>query len=293
MLKNLVYFGSAQFTADILESLIEAKIVNVVAVVTTPDKPVGRKQIVTPSSLALTAQKYNLPVYKPERLDEANLAHLKLLKPDLFLVVAYGQYFTESWLKAPALKTLNIHFSLLPKYRGSLCVSEPLKNGDLETGVTLMEMGQKLDAGPIIAQQKVFIDINDNVQTLTAKLTQATIPLLSTIYDLSSTISTPQDESLATFTPSFKTRTKKNAFIDFEVISQAQNGIGALQTNNFIRSQNPDPGAWTIINDKEIKLLQTTVKDNKLILESVQVAGKNPISWHQFLSGAKIPQNLS
>ncbi len=291
MLKNLVYFGSAQFTAEILESLIEAKIVNVVGVVTTPDRPVGRKQLITPSPLAKMAEGYSLPVYKPEKLDEANLAHLKLLKPDYFLVVAYGQYFPKAWLEAPTHKTLNIHFSLLPKYRGSLCVSEPLKNGDQETGVTLMEMGEKLDRGPIIAQQKVNIDTNDDVASLSTKLTESAKNLLLhdfVVYLDEGICATNQNETEATFTPSYKTRTKQNAFIDFDVVSGAISGTNALQIHNLIRSQNPDPGAWTIIDDKETKLLKTSFKDNKLVIDTIQVSGKNPISWKQFLSGAKI-----
>ncbi len=291
MLKNLVYFGSAQFTAEILQSLIEAKIVNIVAVVTTPDRPVGRKQLITPSPLAQMAEKYSLPVYKPEKLDEANLAHLKLLKPDYFLVVAYGQYFPKSWLETPSQKILNIHFSLLPKYRGALCVSEPLKNGDQQTGVTLMEMGEKLDQGPIIAQQKVKIDIDDNVINLSTKLTESAKNLLLhdfVVYLDEGITATPQNEAEATFTPSYKTRTKQNAFLDFDIISQALNGTNALPIHNLIRSQNPDPGAWTTINATEIKILKTSLKDNKLVIDTVQVSGKTPISWKQFLSGAKI-----
>jgi methionyl-tRNA formyltransferase len=301
MLKNIVYFGSAQFTADIFDALLEAKIVNIVAVVTTPDRPVGRKQIVTPSPLALAAEKYDLPVYKPEKLDEANLAHLRLLKPDIFLVVAYGQYFTESWLKTPSLATLNIHFSLLPKYRGSLCISEALKNGDEETGVTLMEMAAKLDAGNIIAQQKVKIDLGDNCDTLNKKLTTSAKQLLLhdfVVYLDGGLEAVPQNEALATITPSFKTKTRQNAFVSYEDLLDAMQGKNAITVHNFIRSQNPDPGAWTIVsksksvipakagihptNSTELKLLKTTIKKDKLVIESVQVPGKNPIPWSQF-----------
>lgn len=287
MLKNLVFFGSAQFTAEIFESLLEAKIVNIVAVVTTPDRPVGRKQIITPSPLAIAAEKYNLPIYKPESLDEANLAHLRLLKPDIFLVVAYGQYFNQEWLKAPTLKTLNIHFSLLPKYRGSLCISEALKNGDSETGVTLMEMGEKLDAGPIIAQQKVEIDIDDNNQSLNSKLTEKAKNLLLhdfVLYLDEGISSEAQNEQLATYTPSFKTKTRQNAFVEWQRI---QDSIDNKLTNseklalhNFIRSNNPNPGAWTIYNGLEMKIIKTSIKpNNDFSLKTIQFSGKNPAPW--------------
>lgn len=285
MLKNLVYFGSAQFTANILESLIEANIVNVVAVVTTPDMPIGRKQIITPSPLAQLAEKYNLPTYKPEKLDEPNLAHLKLLKPDIFLVVAYGQYFTKTWLEAPSVATLNIHFSLLPKYRGSLCVSEPIKNGDKETGVTLMEMGEKLDGGPIISQKIVNIEINDNVATLTEKLANSAKSLLTSDlpkYMIGEISSKPQNEDGVTYTPFVKTRSKQNAFVDFKIVSMALNGEESLKLHNLICSQNPDPGTWTIVDGKELKLLKTSIQNNRLVIETIQVAGKTPIPWKQF-----------
>ncbi len=290
MLKNLVYFGSAQFTADIFESLMEAKIVNIVAVVTTPDRPVGRKHLLTPSPLAQAAEKYNLPVYKPEKLDEANLAHLKLLKPDIFLVVAYGQYFNQNWLSTPTIATLNIHFSLLPKYRGALCISESLLNGDKETGVTLMEMGEKLDAGPIISQVKVPISEADNCLTLTGKLRDASKLLLKyelPIYLDGAVSAYPQDENRATYTASYKTKTRQNAYIEWEKIEKA------LQKNtpqdykwsvhNFIRSNNPEPGAWTTYNNQELKIIKTSlIIDNNFYLDIVQVPGKEPISWQQY-----------
>src|SRR5689334_3526216 len=137
--KKLIYFGSPDFAGQILETLLNHPDIDVVGVVTQPDKPLGRQQILTPSPVAQIADKHELPIFKPEKLDDNNLAHIKLLKPDLFLVVAYGKIIPQTWLNTPTLKTLNIHFSLLPKYRGALCVSEALKNGDLETGVTLME----------------------------------------------------------------------------------------------------------------------------------------------------------
>lgn len=284
-MKNLIYFGSAQFTADIFESLIESKIANIVAIVTTPDRPVGRKQVITPSPLAIAAEKYNLPVYKPEKLDDANLSHLKLLKPDIFLVVAYGQYFNQNWLTTPSISTLNIHFSLLPKYRGALCISQALLNGDTETGVTLMEMGEKLDAGDIISQETVSIDLQDDNASLNSKLSEKAKTLLIEklpLYLNGQITATPQDESQIINTPSYKTRTKQNAFIDYDVLQKAQNGHNALNTHNLVRSLNPDPGAWTAIDQKEVKILKTTIKNNQLVIEQVQVAGKNPISWTTF-----------
>ncbi len=292
MKPNLIYFGSPEFSALILESIIKTDLVNVVGVVTAPDKPTGRKLTLTPSPVAVLAGLYDLPVYKPSKLDDANLAHLCLLKPDIFLVVSYGKIIPSSYLSAPRLGTFNIHFSLLPKYRGALCISEAIKNEDSETGVTLMEMDALLDHGPIISQTKVSIDINDNTAILTTKLTQAAMQLLADKLPeiCAQTYSKKaQDESQVTFTPSHKTLTRQTAFIPFEKILIAQNGIDSSALHALIRSLNPDPGAWTKINDQEIKILDTSLDNGKLILNTVQLPGKSPISWKQYLQGHPLP----
>ncbi len=291
---NLIYFGSPEFSATILESVIKSDQVNVVGVVTTPDKPTGRSLTLTPSPVALLAETFDLPTYKPSKLDEANLAHLKLLKPDIFLVVSLGKIVPQSYLDTPKIGTFNLHFSLLPKYRGALCISEAIKNQDKTTGVTLMEMDELLDHGPIISQTEIPIDINDNTATLTTKLTQAAITLLADKLPeicAGSYPKTAQDETKAVFTPSHRTLTRQTAFIPFEKILIAQNGTDSPSIHALIRSLNPDPGAWTEIplaSDQEaiqIKLIDTSLIENKLVLNTVQLSGKSPISWKQFLQG--------
>lgn len=298
MLKNLVYFGSPIFSANILESILTSKTVNVVGVVTTPDKPTGRKQVLTPSPVALMAEKYNLPTYKPAKLDDANLAHLRLLKPDIFLVVSYGQIIPQSWLDTPTINTFNLHFSLLPKYRGALCISEAIKNQDPETGVTLMVMDAKLDHGPVITQEKIKIDINDNVTDLTTKLTRLGQAILArNIPEICAQnyVSTPQDESQVTFTPSHKTISHQAAFIPWEDIQSALTPVSPTggsknsplpsATHALIRSLNPEPGAWTTISGLDLKIIKTSLVENRLQIDLVQMPGKNPVSWKQFLAG--------
>lgn len=287
MLKNLVYFGSPEFSADILQSIIDSKLVNVVAVVTAPDKPQGRKQVLTPSPVAHKAEEHNLPCYKPAKLDDANLAHLRLLKPDIFLVVSYGKIIPSSWLTTPSIATFNIHFSLLPKYRGALCISEAIKNQDRETGVTLMVMDSALDHGDLVKQQIVKIEESDNVSDLTTKLTQAAKQIL--IQTLPEIISgtythTPQDESLATFTPSHKTVTRDSAYIPFADI-QSATGNQARKIHALIRSLNPEPGAWTTINSQPLKIIRSNISGDKLQISELQLPGRQTISWKQFLSG--------
>lgn len=288
MKPNLIYFGSPEFSATILESLIKGNLVNVVGVVTTPDKPTGRSLSLTPSPVADLAGSYDLPVFKPEKLDEPNLAHLKLLKPDIFLVVSFGKIIPKNYLETPIIGTFNVHFSLLPKYRGALCISEAIKNQDKTTGVTLMEMDELLDHGPIISQVKIPIEITDNTSTLTTKLTQTAILLLA---DKLPEIcaqkyqKTAQDETQVIFTPSHKTVSRQSAYIPYEKILIAQNGFDADSLHALIRSLNPDPGAWTTINGIDIKIIDTSFTENKIFLNTVQLSGKSPISWKQFVSG--------
>ena len=288
MKPNLIYFGSPEFSATILESIIKSHLVNVVGVVTTPDKPTGRNLTLTPSPVAVLAGSYDLPIYKPGHLDAANLAHLKLLKPDIFLVVSFGKIIPQSYLDTPKIGTFNIHFSLLPKYRGALCISEAIKNQDPETGVTLMVMDALLDHGPVIAQSKMAIDIDDDTAILTTKLTQAAIQLLADKLPEICAQNYPimaQDESQVVFTPSHKTQTRQSAFIPYEKILIAENGFDAPALHALVRSLNPEPGAWTTINGLDIKILKTLLLENKLVLDLVQLPGKSPISWKQFLQG--------
>ena len=285
--KNLIYFGSPEFSSQILESILGLS--HVVAVVTSPDRPLDRKQILTPSPVALTAGKFDLPIFKPEKLDDANLAHLKLLKPDISLVVSYKKIIPPSWLTTPTLGTFNLHFSLLPKYRGALCISEAIRNQDQQTGVTLMLMDAGLDTGPIISQAKITIDIDDNVKSLTNKLTQTGLKLLSEYLPLISSgklASYPQDNSKATLTPTTKTRNRDSAFIGWSEVKKAIAGENAAATHALIRSTNPDPGAWTKVDDIDLKLIQTHLTPgNKLEIEIVQIPGKTPITWKNFTSG--------
>lgn len=291
MKPNLVYFGSPEFSAEILESIIKSDLVNVVGVVTTPDKPTGRKLALTPSPVASLAGSYDLPIYKPVKLDDANLAHLRLLKPDIFLVVSFGKIIPQNYLDTPKIGIYNIHFSLLPKYRGALCISEAIKNQDSETGVTLMEMDALLDHGPIITQTKLPIDITDNTATLTTKLTQAAIALLADKLPeicAQKYIKKPQDETAVVFTPSHKTISRQSAFIPYEKILISQNGIDSSSLHALIRSLNPDPGAWTKINGTDVKIIESSLVEDKLSLNTVQLSGKSPISWKQFLQGHSI-----
>lgn len=306
---KIVFFGSPRFSAEILTHLIHNDQYQIVAVVTNPDRPVGRHQTLTPSPVAQVATEHHLPTFKPNKLDEDNLMHISLLKPDLFITAAFGKIVPDIWLKAPRIKCLNIHFSLLPKYRGALCVSEPIKNLDHETGVTLMEMDSALDHGPIIAQIAQKIDVDDNVETLLIKLTDKANHLLDealprylewsethfppaeyvNLHSIVNLPPIPQEHDKATFTPATSSRTRANALVPWEEITLATNGNHPEIVHALIRSLNPDPGAWTqIIKDQDrldFKLVKTKVHEGRLEIEEIQVPGKPSVSWKQFLAG--------
>ncbi len=291
MRKNLVFFGSPQLSADILESLLDRQDINLVGVVTAPDKPTGRHREISATPVANLSAIHHLPTFKPLKLDSANLSHLKLLKPDIFLVVSYGKIIPADWLNTPQIGTFNIHFSLLPRYRGALCLSEAIRNQEKETGVTLMKMDELMDHGPIIAQAKINLTDTDDTATLNNKLTHLAIELLEQkLPEICAQTFTleAQDENLATFTPSHKTRTRDSAFIPFSQITSAQEGQEGSSINALIRSLNPDPGAWTTIGDQTVKIIRTHLEDDKLVIDLVQTPGKSPISWKQYLAGHKI-----
>ncbi len=310
MSHSIIFFGSPTFSAQILESLLNSGI-SITGVVTNPDKPIGRQKILTPSPVAQVAAKYHLPTFKPETLDPnasakgrsvsgGNLAHLKLLQPDLFLIIAYGKIIPQAWLDLPRKSALNIHFSLLPRYRGALCIQEAIKNQDSKTGVTFMEIDAEMDHGPIIAQLEQAITIDDNLATLTEKLTQKAITLLNQklpLYLNNKLKPQPQNHSQATYTPSYRNLNRNSAYLPWTDLKAAQQGINAAKIHALIRSLNPEPGAWTHlpagmtkVNQQELKILSTNLdsKLETLVIQKVQLPGKNPISFKQLLSNQKI-----
>ena len=159
--------GTPKFSVPILENLI--KNYNVELVVTSPDAYIGRKKILTPCPVKELALKHNLEVFSPVKIRE-DFKVIKELKPDIIITCAYGQIITEEILKIPKHGCINIHASLLPKYRGGAPIHHALINGDKETGITLMYMDKGMDSGDMIVKEYVKIEEHDNIQTLSEKL---------------------------------------------------------------------------------------------------------------------------
>ncbi|HHD92525.1 MAG TPA: methionyl-tRNA formyltransferase, partial [Candidatus Portnoybacteria bacterium] len=176
---KIIFFGTGEFAEPIFEKLIQEKNLSMVALVTAPDKPVSRKQILTPPKIKLIAQKYKILVLQPDNpKSEDFLTQIYQLSPDLIVVASYGKILSEQLLQIPKYQGINIHPSLLPKYRGASPIQFTLLNGEKETGVSIIQITSKVDAGAIISQEKIIIDPEDDYSSLQNKLAQLSVIII-------------------------------------------------------------------------------------------------------------------
>lgn len=200
-MSKVIFMGTPDFSTTILEMLIKEH--EVIAIVTQPDRPVGRKRVLTPPPVKKVALEHDIAVYQPEKLKGSEeLEALLQLDSDLIVTAAFGQLLPEVLLEKPKYGPINVHASLLPKYRGGAPIHQAIIDGETETGITIMYMVKKLDAGNIIAQQAIGITEDDNVGTMHDKLSILGADLLQkTLPDIleGKNQSIPQDDSKATF----------------------------------------------------------------------------------------------
>ena len=173
--KKVVFMGTPQFSVPVLEKLIEYT--NVIAVVTQPDKEVGRKKVLTKSPVKLLAEQHNILVLQPRRLRKEYQAIIDL-QPDIIITCAYGQILPLELLDSPPYKTINVHASLLPKLRGGAPIHHAILAGENETGITIMKTDVGMDSGPIIAKKSLSITDKDTYDTLSVKLSKLGSELL-------------------------------------------------------------------------------------------------------------------
>ncbi|ALS21557.1 methionyl-tRNA formyltransferase [Paenibacillus naphthalenovorans] len=244
---RVIFMGTPEFAVPSLQTLLEYDGVEVVAVVTQPDRPVGRKRILTPTPVKAEAEKHGIPVLQPERLrSPESVDALSALQPELIVTAAYGQILPKSVLDLPRLGCINIHASLLPKYRGGAPIHYAVMNGDPVTGVTIMYMAEGLDTGDMISRIEVPIGDQDTTGTMFEKLSIAGAKLLKeTLPDLLSgrVRAVPQNDEEAVYSPN---------------ISREQERIDwtkpALQIWNLVRALHPRPGAFTLWNGDVLKI---------------------------------------
>ncbi len=299
MLK-IVFMGTPSFSVPILEALIEKY--EVIGVVTQPDKLVGRKQIVTFSPVKECALKHNLKIFQPEKI-RLEYEEILALKPDLIVTAAYGQIVGMKLLNSPKYRSINVHASLLPKYRGGAPIHKAIMDGEKETGVSIMYMEKQMDAGDILAQKSIPILDTDNCGTMFEKLSYLGRDLLiETIDKLINNQITPikQNENDATFAYNIS---KEEELLDFSK--------NATEVFNHIRGLNPNPVAYMMLGEEKLKVYDSVVTNlkhnfeygkiylgekskvlvacgNNTVLEllSVQPSGKKVMSAKDFANGA-------
>lgn len=296
-----IFIGTPDFAVPSLNKLIESNY-NIVTVITQPDKKVGRKQKVVFSPVKKVALKHNIPLLQPLKIKEI-VEKIKELRPDIIITAAYGQIISKNILDIPKFGCINIHGSLLPKYRGASPIQCAILNGDKKTGITIMEMDERMDEGSIITQKEIEIDNNDTASSLHNKLSDLGVDLLlETLPKIfkKEIKYTPQDHSQATYTKILK---KEDGKINWNK--------KVIEIERMIKAFYPWPGTYTELEGKRLKIIKVKIIDSKndlelgtifktrdsdlavrcsknaLVLEKIQPEGKKVMSGKEFLRGYK------
>ena len=251
--KKIVFMGTPKFAVPVLERLI--KNYRVELVITQPDKKVGRKKVLTPPPVKVVALENNIKVLQPEKIstDEETYNTLKELNPDIIITAAYGQLVPEKILEIPEFKCINVHGSLLPKLRGGAPIQYSILEDHGKTGITIMYMVKKLDAGDMISKVEVDILDSDNYETLHDKLSIAGCELLNeTLPKIFNGDISPekQDDTEATFA--------RNILREDEKINW---NTSAREVFNKVRALDPTPGAFTYLEGNVLKIWSSEVID--------------------------------
>lgn len=252
---KILFMGTPDIASGCLEKLIEKKY-DVIGVVTQPDKQVGRGKKIVFSPVKQVAIENNLPVYQPIRAKEESFVNeIKNLNPDVIVVVAYGQLLSKEFLDIPKYGCINVHVSLLPKYRGAAPINWVIINGEEKTGVSTMFMDEGLDSGDVILQSEFKLDDEITAGELHDKMTVEGSELLCETLDLikeGKAPRTPQNHNEFTYAPIMD---KNLGHVDFSKT--------AREIHNLVRGVNPWPSAYTTYMDKKMKVWKTKVLDEK------------------------------
>jgi methionyl-tRNA formyltransferase len=303
---KLVFCGTPAFAVPSLRALLADSYFQVAAVVTQPDRPRGRGKKTASSPVKDAALESGVPVYQPEKIrSESSLDYFKRLMPDVVVIIAYGQIIPASLIAIPRLGWINLHGSLLPKYRGAAPINWAIINGEKVTGLTTMQIDAGLDTGPMLLKYQTGIGADETALDLYAQLAEAGAPLIVETLkklDQGKIAPTPQDNSQATLAPPLK---KEDGRIDWF--------LTAPKIYNRIRGLQPWPGAFTTFRGatcriwgKPLKpiaaggapgIILPTQEDGLLVIcggstvlhvEQVQIEGRNRISDREFTNGARI-----
>jgi methionyl-tRNA formyltransferase len=246
---KIVFLGTAELACPCLEALARQPGVEIAGVVTQPDKPKGRDLRLAPPPVKVTAQKLGLPVWQPARIkDPVALEQLRAARPDLIVVVAYGQLLPPAVLELPARGCINVHASLLPRWRGAAPIQHAILAGDKETGVTTMFLNERMDAGDIILQRREPIRPDDTSGALHDRLAQRGAELLVETVALKNPPRHPQDESQVTYARKLG---KEDGRLDWHK--------PALELERQVRAFDPWPGSFTMWGDTLLKVWRAEV----------------------------------
>lgn len=299
MKKRVCFMGTPQFAVGILDALLTCEI-ELVAVVTQPDKRVGRKQEVQATPVKIEALKHQIPVFQPEKIGTLG-DEIKALDLDLIVTCAYGQFIPERILNTPRYGAINVHASLLPKYRGGAPIHKAIINGETQSGISLMRMVKKMDAGDVLFQETCPIHLDDDVQALHDRLMDLGSKMikehLPKLFD-TELLSHPQDEEKVSFAYNI---TSEEEFVDFN--------RPLLDVYNQIRGLHPWPVAHAIFEGKKVKLyiarmlkqnhdnlpgtilglmddgLAVCTQDGIVLIDELQLEGKKRMSAQAFYQG--------
>lgn len=267
---NFAFFGTPDVASNTLEILKQAGFLPSI-IITSEDKPAGRKMLLTPTPVKVWAQENDIPYIQPEKLDEELLKKLEADNYDLFIVVAYGKIMPENILNLPKLGSINIHYSLLPKYRGPSPVETAILNGDSETGVTIQKMAYEIDSGDIITQEKVTIGPQETAPELRKRLIQVGGELLvKTLPDLidGKAKEIPQNEKDVVFCRKIK---KEDGLIDFNE--------DATKNYNKFRAYAFWPRTFFFKDGKRIIITKAKLENGKFLIEKIIPEGGKEVTY--------------
>ena len=247
--KRVVFMGTPLYSVPVLEMLI--KNTNVVGVVTQPDKEVGRKRILTPCPVKVKAIENNIKVISPSKIGD-DFSEILDFNPDIIITCAYGQIIPEEVIYFPKYDTVNVHASLLPKYRGGAPIQRAIMNGDSEIGVTIMYTDKGMDSGDIIASKSIFLDIDDTYDIISEKMSKLgadfLLEVLPSIFD--GTCKREKQSDDYTLAPIIK---REDEHIDFNNSS--------FDVHNKIRGLSSIPGAYAVLDNSNIKIFLSSLDD--------------------------------
>lgn len=296
---KVIFMGTPDFSVPVLQGLIDSEEYEIIGVVSQPDKKVGRHQILTPSPISKVAMDNNIKLLRIEKIRN-DYEEVLSLNPDIIITCAYGQIIPKEILDYPKYGCINVHASLLPKYRGGAPIHKAIIDGEEKTGITIMYMDEGMDTGDIISQQEIEILDSDNVETIHDKLSIIGRDLLlKTLPDIIKGNVNPikQDPNKVTFAYNIK---REDEHIDFNSTSR--------NVFNLIRGLNPFPGAFAILNGKIVKIYSGRIgskstdvpgrikdvcedgiivntKDLDYVIIELQEEGKKRVTAKEYLNG--------